>query len=469
MTRRPITARAARRVVVTLGVALGSAWASTASAETLAGAMASAWERNAGIRSAAAQLSAVAESIPQAEAERWPSLTASFGVGRKVDQERSFVYFGLPPADSISNYVTRLWSVNAEYSLYRGGATEAGVDKARAGTAAQRAALADSLQALMLNVAIAYADVILAQDNVRAAKEALEGLLTQQQAVDRAFRRQDATRTDVDQTIERVEAGRAELAQAEGQLANASIAFRRWVGQTPGELAPLPPTTDLPPSRAEAIREAVEVNPLIRRAQYEVEAARADITIARSQTLPKLRLVAGLSNEFDFLGASSGTKRKYSIGLQFVMPLYQGGAPAARLGASRDVERQRQAQLEQARNLVAQDVATAWDSRGVAIAELKARDTQVRANSVALEGLRREQGLGLRTVLDVLNGRRDLVTAKLAANQAQHDLALAELRVLAALGRLTPARFGLPGAPVIEPVWDGTGGWSSVLARVLSR
>lgn len=467
MRRKGATPVPRRAIPVTLGMGLALLVAMPAFGETLADALRSAWQHSAGIRSAAAQVSVVAEGIPQAEAALWPQMNAVFGLGRKLDPEISYGYFGSPPVYSTNNYVVNIWTVNAEYTLYKGGAIDAGIDKARSSTSAQRAALADSLQALLLNAATAYADVILARQNVQTTQETLQGLLTQHEAVERAFNRKDSTRTDVDQTIDRVEGARSDLFQAEGQLANASIAFRRWVGHSPGELAPLLSVTGLPASRAEAVSEAIDANPLVVRAQRNVDAARADVTIARSMTLPKVRIVAQFSNELDFLVPNSSTTRSYSIGLQVVMPLYQGGAPSAQLGASRDILRQRQAQVEQARDQAGQNAADAWDSRLSALAALNARQTQNRATLVALEGLQREQQRGLRTVLDVLNGRRDVMNAELAVNQAMHDIRVAEFQLLAALGRLSPDRYGIPDTPAVEPIWDRPAGWSSVVPRLL--
>ena len=472
---RPAASARSRRVdptvlglVLAALVGLPAPAATAAAAETLTDVLHAAWQHSAGIRSAAAQVSVTAESIPQAEAALWPQMNAVFGLGRVLDPQTSYNYFG-PPSFGTDNYVVNSWTVNAEYTLYRGGSINAGIDKARAGTSAQRAALADSLQLLMLNAATAVADVILARQNVQTTRETLQGLLTQQDAVERAFNRQDSTRTDVDQTIDRVEGARSDLLQAEGQLIKASIAFQRWVGHKPAELAPLLPVTDLPPSRAAAVDEATESNPQVVRAQYNVDSAQADVAIARAMTLPTVKIVAQFSNELDFLIPNSSTTRSYSVGVQFVLPLYQGGAPSAYLGSSRDVLRQRQAQVVQARDQAGQNAADAWDSRLSALAALKARQTQRQASLVALEGLQREQQRGLRTVLDVLNGRRDVMSAEISLNQAQHDVSVAEFNLLAALGRMTPERYGISGTPAIDAIWDRPSGWSSVIPRLLFR
>src|SRR3546814_9549548 len=64
-------------------------------------------------------------------------------------------------------------------------------------------------------------------------------------------------------------------------------------------------------------------------------------------------------------------------------------------------------------------------------------EKEVRAASVALEGVQQEAVAGQRTVLDILNAEQDVSDAQVLLAQARHDLALARFDVLAAIGRLS--------------------------------
>jgi outer membrane protein len=136
--------------------------------------------------------------------------------------------------------------------------------------------------------------------------------------------------------------------------------------------------------------------------------------------------------------------------IQVNIPLYQGGGPAAQVRRSHEVHKQRQLQVDQARNLARQAAANAWDARSSAQADLNARQVQSKAAGLALEGLQRQQARGNRTVLDVLNGHQEWLNAQLAENKARRDLAVSEYRILAAIGRLSLEELPLPSVLSVD-------------------
>jgi outer membrane protein TolC len=56
---------------------------------------------------------------------------------------------------------------------------------------------------------------------------------------------------------------------------------------------------------------------------------------------------------------------------------------------------------------------------------------------VALEGVRQEQEVGYRTVLDVLDAEQELLEARVSLVTAERDEVVAGFRLLASVGRLT--------------------------------
>ena len=68
----------------------------------------------------------------------------------------------------------------------------------------------------------------------------------------------------------------------------------------------------------------------------------------------------------------------------------------------------------------------------------------MRAAQTALVGLQEEALTGTRTVLDVLIGEQQLFTTQSQLVAAEHDAAVAEFNVTAAIGRLIAAELKLP-------------------------
>ena len=68
----------------------------------------------------------------------------------------------------------------------------------------------------------------------------------------------------------------------------------------------------------------------------------------------------------------------------------------------------------------------------------------VRAAQIALVGLQEEALTGTRTVLDVLVAEQQLFTTQAQLVTAEHDTAIAEFNVAAAIGRLIAPELRLP-------------------------
>jgi outer membrane protein TolC len=68
----------------------------------------------------------------------------------------------------------------------------------------------------------------------------------------------------------------------------------------------------------------------------------------------------------------------------------------------------------------------------------------VRANEIALEGVRQENAVGARTILDILDAEQELLDSQVGLVGAQRDALVAGFAVLNAIGRLTARDLGLP-------------------------
>jgi outer membrane protein len=93
---------------------------------------------------------------------------------------------------------------------------------------------------------------------------------------------------------------------------------------------------------------------------------------------------------------------------------------------------------------VEQEVGNAFASLQVAQASRQASEQQIRAASVAFEGVREEATLGSRTTLDVLNAEQELLDARANRIAAQSNEVIASYALLSAMGLLTADHLNLP-------------------------
>ena len=80
------------------------------------------------------------------------------------------------------------------------------------------------------------------------------------------------------------------------------------------------------------------------------------------------------------------------------------------------------------------NVAQVWAQLEAAKIALQASRRQETSANTAFEGVKLEQSVGTRTQLDVLDAEQEVLDARLAVINAQHDLDAADFQLLAAMG-----------------------------------
>jgi outer membrane protein/adhesin transport system outer membrane protein len=214
------------------------------------------------------------------------------------------------------------------------------------------------------------------------------------------------------------------------------------IGALPGKLTAPKIRLDLPATMDEAQALARDQNPNVVAAAFNEAAARDAVAVVDGELLPSANLKAGLSRAWD-RQLPGDTMSSATIGAQLVIPLDNGGV-AAKARQARQTAGQRRIQIEEARRAVTEGVIRAWESLSTARASIKAREAQIHAAELALEGVRQESAVGSRTVLDVLNAEQELLDARVGLARDQRDEGVASFNVSSAVGRLSAQNLKLP-------------------------
>ena len=121
---------------------------------------------------------------------------------------------------------------------------------------------------------------------------------------------------------------------------------------------------------------------------------------------------------------------------QLTQPIYDGGMAASQTRQAKEVASQSRLVLDQVRNQARTAAVGAWVANEGAKIAVTASESEVRAATVALQGVQREAAGGQRTTVDVLNAQQDLILAKARLIGAQRDRVIASYTLLSAIGRL---------------------------------
>ncbi|HEY4975113.1 MAG TPA: TolC family protein, partial [Steroidobacteraceae bacterium] len=144
---------------------------------------------------------------------------------------------------------------------------------------------------------------------------------------------------------------------------------------------------------------------------------------------------ASHSSESDSSLTTFRTDQATIIG-QVAAPIYDGGTAASQTRQTKEMATQSRLVLDQIRSQARTAAVGAWVANEGAKVAVNASESEVRAATVALQGVQKEAAGGQRTTLDVLNSQQDLISAKARLIGAQRDRVIASYTLLSAIGRL---------------------------------
>ncbi len=430
--------------VAAVGLIAGSV--PPAGAQTLAEALAAAYASNPTLRAARAGLRAANERVPQALSNWRPDIRVTGSVGKqRIDSESS--------STSIDDRTTPL-EATAEVSqpLYRGGRTEAATQSAENEVRAERSALVSVEQDVLLRAATAYMDVWRDQAVLELNISNERVLQRQLEATQDRFTVGEVTRTDIAQAETRLAVAQAERIAAEGTLSSSRAVYEEVIGSTPGTLQAPPQLEGLPAKLDEVVTLAVSRNPDVLAASFAEKAARRRVRELLGELLPTVEINASLSRAEETTQRDSDTERARVVA-EVTVPLYQQGAVSSRVREAKQITNQRRIEIEETRRRTEQEAISAWQALQTAQAQIRSFEAGVRAAEIALEGVRQENAVGARTILDILDAEQELLDSKVNLVRAQRDDIVAGFRVLASVGRLTVRDLGLP-VDVYDPEID---------------
>lgn len=435
-----------------IGAVAGTAVASVlvvaapAAAQTLTEAFAYAYNNNPQLLAQRASLRATDESVPQALAGWRPTVTFTGSAGfNRSGLEQPNPITGASTPTQFSSFVARSMDLQVAQPIYRGGRTEAQTRQAINTVHAARAQTLAIETQVFQQVAQAFLDVVRDQTLVEVARNNEQVLRKQLQATQDRFRVGEVTRTDVAQAESSLAQATAQRITAEGNLEGSRANYSRAVGHPPGRLVMPRQRPALPATREEALALAAGNNLNVISASFSELAARDNVDLVRSQLLPQISIVGDLNRS---VGSSvfrqSSRTDVASATARLTMPLYEGGAVYSQTRQAEQTVGQRRSQVDDARRVAVQDATRAWETLQAARAAIASFGTAVRAAQIALDGTQQEALVGSRTVLDVLIAEQQLFTTQSQLVGAQHDAALAEYTLTAAVGRLIAPELKLP-------------------------
>jgi outer membrane protein len=422
-----------------LGVVLGPLFAVEANAESLRQALSSTYKTNPRLDAERARLRASDEEVPRALSGYRPNISATADTAfQRTDTK--------PPTSTSGETHPHGYGVNFTQPIFRGFRTINTVRQAEANVRAARENLRSIEQSVLLEAVTAYMDVVRDQSLVRLRENNVNVLSRELKATQDRFAVGEVTRTDVAQAEAQRAVAVAALDLAKANLKSSSANYLRTVGSPPTNVVPPRiPENLLPKSPNEAQTITNQESPAVIQAQYQEQAARHAVDTIWGELLPTVQLEGSYNRRYEPSRQLDESQTTTLLG-RLNVPIYAQGEVHARVRQAKHTHVSRLQEIERVRTEAIATATGAYAQLVAVRARLVSDRIGVEASQTALNGVREEEKVGQRTLLDVLNAEQALLNAQVTLVTDQRDLVVQSYNVLLTIGRLNNEYLELESA-----------------------
>ena len=390
--------------------------------------------------------------------QAWSNLlpTLSGGATRNWGDSKTKVgAFSIPEGDipsfkTESDIDTQSYRVDLRQSLYAQSNYE-NLDIARGQVSQADATYNIAYQDFLVRVAGGYFSVLTAQDGVIFAEAEEKALQRQFEQAEQRFEVGLTAVTDVHEARASYDNARARAIVSRNSLADTKEALVELTGQYFDDYDPLqevlPLVTPIPENAEEWVDIAMQYNPTVVSAHMGVDIADANIRLQRSGHYPSLDLVGSLSqftnnksalrgDAGEILATTDVVNDDKRIGLQLIVPIYQGGVISSRTRQSRYLLNAVNEDLDQRQRAVVRNTKNAYRAVIAGIEQVGAFGQAMISAESALEATQAGFEVGTRTIVDVLIAQQRYFQAQRDNSLARHTYIVDHLRLKAAAGVL---------------------------------
>lgn len=349
------------------------------------------------------------------------------------------------PGFDYDEYDDDAFGLSISYDVFTSGKNLNAYRSARADVRKQNQDRLAVEQNVLLDAITSHFDVVRDEAVYQLNEKNVDILSQQLQAVKDRFEVGVVTRTDVAQSQARLAAARSELIAAQTSLQASRAFYERTIGVPPESLAEQASLPSLPETIDDALDVGRSRNPLLNAARENARSSALSAYSAIGAAMPQLR-VAGTYTRYDDQTPNPAIGKLeegeiYELSATVTVPLFTGGRNLATVLAARHASDALTKSVHATASSVDEAIVVAWHRNLAAGAVIGAREEQIKASQIALEGVRLENSLGTRTTLDVLDAEQDYLDARVNLIRAQRDQFVSAYGLLASLGELTGVLF----------------------------
>ena len=301
-------------------------------------------------------------------------------------------------------------------------------------------AIKDSkLQQISLNVIKAYLEVIkykrlsiIGEDNLKSQKNLFN-------YIGKKFKAKDATKAEIAKAkADFIKAKNDHISHLNSlSLANASLS--RHTGLDLPEIKNLK-EVNIKNKEIEGIedlfRSALKNNPEIKAAKYGYNAAKYNARESKSSIMPQVNLNFEVSEKKNSIYLNNQKERDTSIYLNVTVPIFNSGQNYFNISSTSNIKRKEQYNFEAVKKQIYNSIIEYSNKNQNLKTSYKSAKELEKANEVYLFTLKKEEKLGTKSIIELLEAKQNLYQSKIEVINLHYDIIYSKFELDALAGRL---------------------------------
>jgi TolC family type I secretion outer membrane protein len=323
--------------------------------------------------------------------------------------------------------------VDLKYNVYDFGRRAARVEASKALRLAQVAAFQRTNQDVAFRVVTAYFNLITAQERLRASRQIVKTAQTTQEAAEAQLANGRSTLPDVLNARAAAAQALYDLQASIGAVDTARVVLRETIGVEPSdailveEPAGLPLPTEVAESIENLVNTAMQQRPDLRAISEQLQAANAEVKLAKSEYLPTVHFGASVAQQSLWptinipgpnpLGHANQTV--WDVGLTARWTIFDGGLRRNAVHLADSKRRETQDEEREKEDAIGREVWVAYVQFRTAVRQHEAAETLLTSASTSYDASLDAYKYGVKNLVDLVTAENQLAQARLALVQSR--------------------------------------------------
>ena len=370
------------------------------------------------------------------------SFSTSHSVGYRPFTEVMSVVQGTQVTNTRNNVTYQgSYGLNASVTLWNGGINYKNIKEQELQNRITALTTEQSELSIQEQIAKLYVQIMYTREAKRVNEQLLSTAQSQYDRGVEMMKQGQLAKADVTQLEAQLNSAQYSVVNSETLLANYKRQLKALLEldlNTPFDVAGNVPSDEqvlaLVPSAQEAYAKALEVRPEIKNAELNIEAADMQLNIAKRGYLPTIGISASLgsnhsSSNRDKWGEQMKTNLNMSAGLNFSVPIFDNRRNASNVKTAKLQQLSSKLDLQDKKNTLSSTIEQYWLDANNGQQNYIAAKARVKSQEASYELLNEQFQNGLKNIVDVLQGRDNVLSAEQDMLQSKY-MALLNIQLL---------------------------------------